>query len=112
MDYQKSFKQITVISRRNDEYALIQTAFSGSQQKKAAASLVRLGALLFHKKWPKPSFKRILTAGEYAYTTRWSPCRASCLFEELNYKGSLSIPRELIQRGQIMEVFDISVLTF
>lgn len=57
-----------VIRRRDEEYALIQTAFSGPQQKKAVACLVRLEALLLHKKRPKPSFKMILTAGEYAYT--------------------------------------------
>jgi len=56
-----------VIRLNNGSYALIEIKLGNKAEEDGAANLKKLESLLVNNAHPKPSFKMILTGGQYAY---------------------------------------------
>ena len=56
-----------VIRLYNGSYALIEIKLGNKAEEDGAANLKKLESLLVNNAHPKPSFKMILTGGQYAY---------------------------------------------
>ena len=59
-----------VIRMKNGDYALVEIKLGGKAEEQAAVSLSKLETLLISNNHARPSFKMILTGGEYAYTRK------------------------------------------
>jgi len=56
-----------VIRLNNGDYALVEVKLGNKAEEKGAKNLNKLEILLLNNDHPKPSFKMILTGGQYAY---------------------------------------------
>lgn len=59
-----------VIRMKNGDYALVEIKLGGKAESLAAENLLKLEDLLVSSNHRRPSFKMILTGGEYAYTRK------------------------------------------